>query len=84
MRALSGGTRGAAHHSSTATDGITRKTRLSFELHNAMLEDEDFLSDDQERVTEGEDSKMVSAESILASIFVGDDAQANIRTFRAA
>ena len=44
MRTLSGGARGS-DHPSTATDGVTRKTRLSFELHpSAFLED--FLPDD--------------------------------------
>lgn len=44
MRALSGGARGSDHQSTT-TDGVTRKTRLSFELHPAVFY-EDFLPDD--------------------------------------
>ena len=44
MRALSGGARGSDHQP-RAADGVTRKTRLSFELHPAVFF-EDFLPDD--------------------------------------
>eukprot|EP00986_Skeletonema_menzelii_P010366 scaffold5047_cov127-Skeletonema_menzelii.AAC.10 len=97
MRVLSGGTREAPRQS-TATDGVTRKTRISFELHpSALLEY--FLPDDpvsngvEERVPEGAvveaagenpKAKVESATSILASILSGRDLQADTRTSRAA
>ncbi len=97
MRALSGGMRGAAHQS-TVTDGVARKTRISFELHpSVFFEDfsfEEFFTDEtsvngvDEDVTEAEDATVATAESPkmegVASILFGRDVEANIRTSRAA
>mmetsp|Transcript_34228 Transcript_34228/g.51319 ORF Transcript_34228/g.51319 Transcript_34228/m.51319 type:complete len:147 (-) Transcript_34228:74-514(-) len=91
MRALSGGTRGAAHQSA-GTDGVTRKTRISFELHPSvffedLFSDDAFGNGDNERVTD-EDVVEAMAENPkmegVASILFGADVQANIKSSRAA
>ncbi|KAL7493321.1 hypothetical protein ACHAWT_003466 [Skeletonema menzelii] len=95
MRVLSGGTRGADHHhQSTVTDGVvTRKTRISFELHPSvffddLLSDEDFIGNDftEEAVMEAarNNPKVASVASILAAFLFEGDGQADIRTSRAA
>ncbi len=98
MRALSGGTRGAAHRSAV-TDGVTRKTRISFELHPSvffedlfseeLVSDEAFATSVNEHVTEeGEDATAATVESTkiqgFVSILFGRDVQSNISASRAA
>ncbi len=98
MRALSGGTRGAAHRSAV-TDGVARKTRISFELHpSVFFEDlffEEQLPDEatangiyEHTTEEGEDTTAAMAESPkmegVVPILFGKDVQSNINTSRAA
>lgn len=98
MRVLSGGTRGAAHLSSV-TDGVARKTRISFELHPSvffeeffeeLVSDEAFANGVIEHVTEEEeDAAAAMAESpkmerVVSINFGGRNVKSNISTSRAA
>ncbi len=93
MRALSDGRVGAnVNQESTETEGIIRKTRISFELHPSVFFEDLLLAEDSFRINEEDIVRAMNENpqmKALASIFVfGDgvrgDSNANIRASRAA
>ena len=97
LRTLSGGIV-RAEQNSTLTQGITRKTRISFELHPSVFMEELLLADDsfsdfdrineEERINEEDFAKAINEDpqmyALLSSLYGGDIIYANIRAPRAA
>ena len=80
MRMISGGALGSDQEP-TSTEGSTRKTRLSFELHPTKFIEDFFLADDDDDSLYGNSDDI----NALASYLYGGDLQSNvIRVPRAA